>query len=344
MKKKTLRFSVLFWLFCFLISLNTASEATEVFKWNLQTLLPAGLPMQKEIFLSFASNLRAATGGRLDITVHPAGSLVGTFEMFDAVSKGVFEAYMANPTYWSGKDPAFAPLSSPTMGFPEVWQLDAWYWRRGGLQLAQKLYAKYNLYFLPINYGPDSIHSKKKLVRGADFKGVKFRTPQGMPADLLAKLGASIVVVPGGEVYSSLQKGIIEAAEWGSPDLHYTVGWHEVTKYVIYPAFHQPTNGNEVTVNMDAWKKLPDDLKIIFTNAVVKLGHDMQQYMASRDYEAMSKMVAYGNEWVVMPENELAKIQQIAVTVWDQWAARSPACKEIIDSQKDFMRLLRVIK
>jgi TRAP-type mannitol/chloroaromatic compound transport system substrate-binding protein len=342
--KKILIFSLACLLCVGLPIIASAASEGKTIKWDLQTLLPAGIPMHKDIFLPFADQVRAASGGRLDITVHPAGAIVGTFEMFDAVSKGVFQAYMANPVYWSGKDAGFAALGSPTMGFSQVWQLDAWYWQRGGIELARKLYAKHNLHFIPINYGPDSIHSKKRISSAGDFKGLKFRTPQGMAADLFAELGASIVVIPGGETYSALEKGIVEGAEWGSPDLHSIVGWHEVTEYIIYPAFHQPTNGNEVTVNMDAWKKLPDDLKAIFADAVAKLGRDMMQYMAVRDYIAMEKMVAYGNKWVEMSPEELVKIQKLALKVWDKWAAKSPAAQEIINSQRDFMKLLGIIK
>lgn len=358
MKKKALLFSVALLLCmamlvaaCAAPAPETTPEITpptepevEVFEWDMQTLLPAGMPMQADLFGAFADSVRAASGGRLDITVHPAGTIVGTFEMFDAVSDGVFEVYMANPVYWSGKDAGFAALGSPTMGFPEVWQFDAWYRYGGGLELAQKLYAEYNLHFLPINYGPDSIHSKIRLSSVEDFEGIKIRSPQGMPADLFAKLGAAVTVVPGGEVYSSMEKGIIEAAEWGSPDLHHVMGWHEVTDYIIYPAFHQLTNGNEITVNMDAWQELPDDLKAIFTLAVEELNIRMDEYMSYRDYTAMKEMVEYGNEWVEMPAEELAKIQPLAVEVWDGWAAMSPAANEIIESQIAFMRLLKIIE
>ena len=206
------------------------------------------------------------------------------------------------------------------------------------------LYDDYNLYFLPITFGGGSLHSTKKITSVEDLNGLKIRAPQGMMADLLTNEGAAVTVITGGEVYNALEKGVVEAAQFGPASTNYAMGWHEVTDYIIWPNPWYQVQINEVAINMDAWESLPDDLKAIVERATRDLSVDFDMDSAVLDYEAVQEMLDYGNEWVKLPDDELAKLRVSAVEVWDEWAEKSPETGEIIESQKDFLRLLGIIE
>ena len=174
----------------------------------------------------------------------------------------MLQAQSSWPGYWTGKDAGLAVISDFVFGYQHPWQAEAWFYHRGGLQMLRQAYAKYNVYPVGVSWwGVESIVSKKPIAKMEDFKGVKFRSPQGMTAEILTKLGASIVVLPGGEVYSALDKGVVDAADWASVSMNQRMGFHDIAKFPTKLFHSMPIQ--EFTVNMDAWKKLPDDLKAL---------------------------------------------------------------------------------
>jgi len=316
-----------------------AVPEVEVFNWDMQTLLPAGMPHQA-VFEAFKDRVRTASAGRLNITVHPAGAIVDTFEMFDAVSEGVFEMYFANPIYWSGIDPAFAAIVDLPTAYNEAWQKLGWYYEGGGIELARDLYADYNLYYVApiVAVWAGGVNSKKKLSSFEDFEGLLIRAPHGMMADVLTKAGASVVTVPGGEVYLALERGLVEAAQWGTPSEHVAMGWHEITDYFLYPIPWYQVNAVELTVNMDAWNSLPEDLQAILTSESRLLGEHYMYWCGTADFEAIQLMIDSGIEFIPFPEEAVPQFEALAMEVWDEWAEQSPAAAEIIESQKAYLK------
>ena len=168
-------------------------------------------------FQDFCERLKVNTNGRLVIEPFAAGAVTGVFETLDAVSAGVLQAHSSWPGYFTGKDAGLAVISDFVFGYQHPHQAEAWFHHRGGMQMLREAYAKYNVYPVGVSWwGVESIVSKKPIRTMEDFKGVKFRSPQGMTAEILTKLGASIVVLPGGEVFSALDKGVVDAADWGT--------------------------------------------------------------------------------------------------------------------------------
>ena len=183
-------------------------------------------------FEDFCEHVKAASNGRLVIQPFAAGAVTGVFETLDAVTAGVLQAHSSWPGYWTGKDAGLAVISDFVFGYQHPWQAEAWFYHRGGLQMLREAYAKYNAYPVGVSWwGVESIVSKKPINKMEDFKGVKFRSPQGMTAEILTKLGASIVVLPGGEVYSALDKGVVDAADWATISMNQRMGFHEVAKF-----------------------------------------------------------------------------------------------------------------
>ncbi len=194
------------------------------FKWKAQALWAAQETPYK-MFEKLLQNIKTMTAGRLEITPFPAGSIVTVTDSLDAVRNNVMQAMWMGPIYFSGKNPAFAAIGELSMAWEDPGELDAFMYKGGGMELLRELYKQFGVYSVgSIIYGMESYPSKKPLRKVEDFKGLKIRVPQGMEAEILTRIGASVIVLPGTEVYSALDKGVIDATNWGTPSMNDTLG------------------------------------------------------------------------------------------------------------------------
>jgi len=318
-------------------------RAQQVHKWKAQSLWSSA-ELTYKIFEEFCARVKKLTNGRLEITPFSAGAVTGAFETLDAVGAGVLQAQSSWPGYWTGKDAGLAVISDFVFGYTHPWQHDAWFHYKGGLEMLREAYAKYNVYPVGVCWwGVESIPSKKPIRRMEDFKGVKFRAPHGMTAEILTKLGASVVVLPGGEVYSALDKGVVDAADWATISMNQRMGFHEVAKYPIYPGFHSMPI-HEFAVNMSAWKALPDDIKGILEAAVREWAWTQVERVAIDDIRVIEELKKKGGVTLVgWQEDELRKLRALAQATWDEWAKKSPLAKKAVDSQKAWLKELGLL-
>jgi TRAP-type mannitol/chloroaromatic compound transport system substrate-binding protein len=320
-------------------------EPPVIHRWVVQSGLGAGVRGGYPPFLRFVERLYEMSGGRIVIEPHPVGAIVGAFEMFDAVREGILGGMYAFTTWWVGKEPGFAPGSGLIVGFPEYWQLDAWYWKRGGLELYRELYAKFDLFLVgPLAYGTESLHFTRPVDTVAEFKGLPFRAAPGLSADLFTALGADVIVMPGGEVYLAMAKGILEGGEFMPLSMMYDMGIHEVAPYFIFKGFHSPVMVMSFVVGMDEWEALGPELQAILEAAVKAWSTDQLLTSNVINYEAKKSMLAAGNVELFIAEEELAIIREKAMEIWEKWMERSPAAREIIQSKIDFKRDLGIIE
>ena len=184
----------------------------KVYKWRAQTYAVPGSVGYKSVEMAMES-LKKATGGRLEIKLHGVGTLVGAFDQLDAMGKGIFECGFNAPAYYAGNDPAFAALFSLMNLWDSTTDVKVWAYYFGGNELARELYGKYKVHYVgPALVGAEPIMSKVPLKSLADFNGIKIRTAGGLTAALFTKLGASPVKLPGGELYTGLDTGVVDAA------------------------------------------------------------------------------------------------------------------------------------
>lgn len=316
-------------------------RAQQVTTWRCQTLWSAA-ELSHKCFVDFCERLKKASNGRLVIEPFAAGAVTGAFETLDAVTAGVLQAQASWPGYWTGKDAGLAVLSDFVFGYDHPWQAEAWFYHRGGLQLLQGAYAKYNIHAVGASWwGVESVVSKKPINSIDDFKGVKFRSPQGMTAEILTKLGASIVVLPGGEVYSALDKGVVDAADWASVSMNDRMGFHAIAKHPTTLYHSMPLQ--DFAVNMDAWKKLPDDLKALLSTAVREWTWDQVQRIAVDDVRVTKELAAKGITPTAWPAGEMAKIRPLAQQTWEAWSKKTPLAKAAYDSQLGWLKELKVL-
>lgn len=324
-----------------LVATPALVRAQAVTTWRCQSMWSAA-ELTYKCFEEFCERLKVASGGRLVIQPFAAGAVTGPFETLDAVTAGVLQAQSSWPGYWTGKDAGLAVISDFVFGYQHPWQAEAWYYHRGGLQMLRTAYAKYNLYPVGVSWwGVESVVSKKQITKMEDFKGVKFRSPQGMTAEILTKLGASIVVLPGGEVYSALDKGVVDAADWATVSMNQRMGFHEVAKFPTKLFHSMPAQ--EFSVNVDAWKKLPDDLKGMLSTAVREWTWDQIQRVAVDDARVAKDLAGKGIVAAVWPEAEMTKVRALAEKTWEDWSKKTPLAKLAYDSQLAWLKELKVV-
>lgn len=321
-----------------------ASSDQKVFKWRAQTYAVPGSVGYKALEIAL-QNLKKATGGRLDIKLYGVGSLVGAFDQLDAIGKGIFECGFNAPAYYAGKDPAFAALFSLMAVWQNTADVKIWAYYFGGNDLARELYGKYKVHYVgPALVGAEPIMSKIPLKGLADFKGIKIRTAGGLTAALFSKLGASPVKLGGGELYTALDTGVVDAAEFVSLAENWDIGLHEVSKYVLYPSFHGPTANCDFTVSQKAWKKLPPDLQAALETWIFELDARFDYMSTAESLKALKKMTAAGLVHTQLSAEDMQRAREMSLEVAQDWKKKSPMSAKVIDSIIDYLKLTGSIK
>jgi len=307
-------------------------------RWKMVLPWSKGL-LFYDMAVHFCDTVRLASGGRLDIKAYSAGELVPAMEIFDAVSKGSFDAGHDWPGYWKGKNEAFIAFGSVPYGLDaELYNI--WLYERGGLKEMQDLYGQYNLFALPGGQAGQEmgLNSNRPASKMEDFKGMKVRT-WGWYLDILNELGASGVATPGGEVYLSLQTGVLDAAEFSSPAVNWPMGFDEVTKYIIQPGVHQPACQFAFFFNKKSYDELGDDLKWILDTAAKETQLWSYSWLNNLNAEAIRRFKEK-SEIVMMDEAAIVDFAKTTQTYLEKVKDRCPDCKRLLESQealkKDF--------
>jgi len=316
----------------------------KVFKWRAQTYAVPGTVGYKSQEIAL-QHLKEVTGGRLEVKLHGTGVLVGAFESLEACGKGLFEAVHHPDAYATRLDAGFAPIFSAIGLWEEPREVRIWIEGYGGKNIMREAYAKYNLHYAGSTLiGAEPIMSKVPLRKLEDFKGIKIRTPAGLTSMLFSKLGASPVPLPGGEIYTALDTGVIDAAEFVTLAENFGAGLHEVSKYVLWPSFHGPIAVVNWGVNMDAWKKLPDDLKVAFEMMVYEADYLYDIMSAVADQEALKKMIAKGLEHTRLSAADMEKAKKLSLEVALEYKKKSPLADRVVTSIIDYLKVTGKLK
>jgi TRAP-type mannitol/chloroaromatic compound transport system substrate-binding protein len=319
----------------------TIVKSQQAIKWKAQSMWSSA-EITYKAFEDLCARIGKASHGRLEIQPFAAGAVVGVFETLDAVQAGALQVQSTAPVYFTGKDAGFAVIGDLAFGYQHPWQAEAWYYHKGGLEMLREAYARFNAHCVGVSWwGLESIVAKKPLRSMADFKGVKIRSPQGINAEILTKLGGSIVVIPGGEVYSALDKGVVDAADWATMSMNQRMGFHEIAKFPVMLTHSMPSQ--DFTVNMGAWRALPDDLKQIVSSAVREWTWDQIQRVAVEDVKVTAELKQKGINQITWSPEELRKVRDLAHNTWTDWSKKSAFAKKAFDSQTAWLRDLGLI-
>lgn len=319
------------------------AQAAPQFKWKAQCLWSPAETSFKA-FDDLCKRILTMTNGRLEITPFPSGSIVPNVDCAEAVKNNVMQAAHQASVYYSGKNPALAALGDLTMAWEHPWEADFYFHYAGGFEILSDIYKRLGIHLVGVMWwGLESYPSKKPIRKMEDFKGLKIRVPMGMEAELLTRLGASVIVLPGTEVYSALDKGVVDAANWSVVSDNDRLGFHRVAPYFTYPGFHSMPVG-DFAVNPREWEKLPADIKAILTTACRQWSWDVIHRLALEDLRVVQEAPSKGIHSITWTAEDKNRIRTEAMKVWADWKKKNEDCRSSIDSIETFLRKLGKIK
>jgi TRAP-type mannitol/chloroaromatic compound transport system substrate-binding protein len=318
---------------------STPQTSSRIYNWKLITSWAPKFPVLGEGAEKFAQWVDSASNGRLRIKVYGAGELVPALEVFNAVSIGTAEMGHTAAYYWAGKVPS-APLFAAIPFGMNAQQFNAWYYSGGGKELWEEAYAPQGV--IPFLCGNTGVQMggwfNKEIKSVSDLKGLKMRIP-GWGGKVITKAGGSAVTLAGPEIYTSLERGIIDATEWIGPYHDYKLGLHKVAKYYYYPGWHEPGTALELIVNKKAFDALPHDLQEIIRTAAARTNIWILSEFESQNNTYLQKLI---NEEKVQvkefPKEVLMELKKLAKEVAEEETAKDPQAKKVYDSMMAFKK------
>jgi len=338
--KKTLGMTLMIFLLAIAICISgvavKSAEAKKI-RWKMTTMWPAGIILI-EADRHFYKLVNEMATDELEIKFFDGGTLVTGFELFDAVAKNTVQAGGNWPSYWSGKDTAFDLLGSCPMGLTNIDYM-VWYYRGGGYELYQEIFGKFGMVFFPLMVTPmeSGVRGHKAINTLEDYKGMKVRISGRMQGEIMKELGAAQVALAGGEVYQALEKGVIDAGEFGAPSIDWGMGFQEVTEFWAAPGWHQPSSVNGVMINKEAWDALSPRLQTIIRTAAEATMSWMFSFLEYESYFATQKFVDHGIKITRLDQASLDKLQTISQNLIAKYSKENPLYAKVAYSQMKFL-------
>ena len=303
-------------------------------RWTLVSSFPRGLDTIFGASLVLAENVAAMTDGNFTIDVNAPGELVPGLQVLDAVGSGAAEVGQSASYYYIGKNPALAFDTGVPFGL-NARQQSAWLLGGGGLELLRPVFADFGVLNFP--GGNTGVQMggwfRKEISSVADLGGLKVRIP-GMGGEVMARLGATVQVLPGGEVYSALERGVLDAAEWVGPYDDEKLGLHKVAKYYYYPGWWEPGPSLSYYVGLKAWERLPAAYKAIFEAAAHESGIQMQVRYDTKNPPALKRLVEKGVVLRSFSADIMQAAQLVSTDLFEDYAAKDPVFRGIYGSWK----------
>jgi len=311
----------------------SAVKETEVIKWKMVTTWPKNFPGLGTGANKLAETINTLSAGRMEVKVYGAGELVPAMEIFDTVSRGTAQMGHGAAYYWKGKNEVFQFFSTVPFGLTAQ-EMNGWLYNGGGLDLWQKAYAKHNI--IPMPAGNMGVQMggwfNKEINSLDDLKGLKMRIP-GLGGEVFKRAGGTPVNLPGGELFTAMQSGTIDAVEWVGPYNDLAFGFYKVAKFYYYPGWHEPGTTLEAMINKQAFEALPKDLQAIVKIACEVANHEMLAEYTSRNNDALQTLI---NKHQVQirhfPDDVLEKLRDLSDQVVKELAQKDAFAMEVYES------------
>jgi TRAP-type mannitol/chloroaromatic compound transport system substrate-binding protein len=329
----------------FFVLTGPAPAQDKTIRWKIQTPYPLAVPYVART-AKMGDRIKGMTNGRLEIKFYPPGGIVPAYAEWDAMQKGTLDGAFTVPADVRG---VFGPVgdlfNQYPMG-PTGIEMVSWMLFGNGEKLLREVMDKVgftNVVFVaPVNLSvaEDEMWTNKKIEKPADFKGLKIRT-FGYWGQILQGVGASVVTLPGGELYQAMERGVIDALEYGTPADNEAIKIHEVAKFCYYPGVHSPGNVHYIFANKKSWERLSPDLREIIKRE--SLATAMENFASGAVESAMArdKMRAKGTQFLPLNMEVQTFIAQKADELWDSFAAKDPVYAKVYKDQKEFLKKYR---
>lgn len=309
-----------------------AVHAGKRVQWRLVSSFPPGLDTIFGASEVLAERVAAMTDGRFSIRVYPAGELVPGLQVMDGVQQGTAQVGQTASYYFTGKNPALAFDACVPFGLTARQQA-AWLNEGGGLALMRELFADFGIINFPAgNTGCQMGGWFKRPVDGTDdLRGLKIRIP-GLGGEVMSRLGATVQVLAGGDIYPALERGAIDATDWVGPYDDEKLGFHRVANYYYYPGWWEPGPSLSYHVNRKAWDALPAAYREIFTSAAAESATAMQSRYDQRNPAALERLLAAGVELRPFADEILVSARDAARDLLEEQAAADPAYRRVYEA------------
>ena len=340
MRKKIFLLLLLMPLLSFFVCgiLSPGSAAGKTVKWKMTTTWAPSVQLI-ELDRNFMKLVRKLSGDEFKINFFEGGTLIPSFEVFDAVVDGTVNAAGDWPGYWAGKNSAFGLLAAHPFGMTAIDYM-VWIFQGGGLELFQEVYSKFGLMYLPYAVTPmeSGVRSNKPINSLADYKGLKIRMSGQIQGMILKDIGAAQTVIAGHEIYQGMQKGIIDAIESFTPSLDWMSRFGEITKYWCTPGWHAPSATFGIMINKKSWDALPDRLKVILkTCAMANFAWGFSFF----EYEAIGgtkKFLDKGIKVTRLSDEDLAKLESFTKKRTLEMCKKNPLFAKVAYSQFKYLK------
>jgi len=305
---------------------------------KLATSWPAHFPIMGTGVEKFAQRVKDISGGSLEIKLYPKNTLVPALAVFDACSSGQIDAFHSGPYYWKGKNSAFSLYSGIPFGFTAE-EVNSWMLFGGGMELWREQYAKYNLH--PLLGGNTNIQMggwfRKPINSLADMQGLKMRIP-GLGGEVFAKMGVNPVLLPAGEIYTSLERGVIDATEWVGPALDIKMGFYKVAPY-YYSGWHEPGSVLELTFNKYSWEKLGFEHKAMIEVASSEMNANMTYEFHAQNIVALQKLKSLNVKLSQFPKDVTDAGKKALSQVIDELSSKNSDFERVYSSISKHLQL-----
>lgn len=312
------------------------------YKWKMVTTWPPNFPVLGEACNHFGEWVRELTDGQIDITVYGGGELVPALECFEAVSGGAAEVGSGASYYWAGRSPATQFFTTVPFGL-NAQQMNAWLYAGGGQELWNELYAKYNL--VPFPAGNTGVQMagwfNKEINSIEDYKGLKMRIP-GLGGKVLERAGGTAVLSAGSEIYTNLERGVIDATEWIGPYHDYIMGFHKIAKYYYSPGWHETGSNLEVFFNKRLFDSLSPRLQSILETAAYRMNAWTLATFEAKNNEYLQKLIQEENvEMRQIPSEVLDQLKTYTDEMLKDICDKDPASAKIYASYDRFRKQIK---
>ncbi|KXX72689.1 TRAP transporter substrate-binding protein [Flammeovirga sp. SJP92] len=317
-------------------------KSDKVYNWRCVTVWPPNFPILGESVVNLANELRDLSNGRLNIKVYGGGELVPALESFDAVQLGGAQMMHGAAYYWAGKIPASIFFTAVPFGM-STREHNAWLLYGGGNELWKELYNSIGLEPFPCGNTGTQMGGwfNKKLETAEDLEGIKMRIP-GLGGKVFTKAGGTSVTVPGGEIYTNLERGVIDATEWIGPYHDYLMGFHKIAKYYYYPGWHEPSATLELVCNKKAYDELPEDLQELIRSVSLKHNGIMMSEFEKYNAEYLEKIRAENkNEILPFPDDVMKSLKKYADESMEELIQSDEFAQKVAQSFFDFKKKIK---
>ncbi|RMF16289.1 MAG: TRAP transporter substrate-binding protein [Alphaproteobacteria bacterium] len=330
-------------------SRTQAADATSVpstrhpeLRWRMASTYPSSLVILGSMGKRVERLVREISGGRMELRFYEPGALVPPFEIFDAVSYGAIESGWSTPGYWAGREPALQLFASVPFG-PGAVEYLAWFDHGGGREIFDEIYHRHGIHSLICGISPPEAGGwfKRPITSPDDFKGMKIRY-FGLGGKVLERLGASVQLLAGGDIFPALELGTIDATEYSVPAVDLKMGFYQAARHYYFPGWHQQSTFFELMINLDRWRALTAQQRAIFKAACSANIRQSLSEGEALQVDAIEKLKAKGVVFHTWPRPVLAALYRAWRDVAAEMAAADPDFGRAWKSLEDFRRRDRV--